>query len=69
MSGLADRLVTAATRAIVNAPHDSHDVPDYDVAGRQAATAVLMTLAESGQVAWAESLAGLAEVIEKGEQG
>lgn len=80
MSDLANRLVTAAGEAIYDEikkyptpPPWSGAIPGFhgatrDDVGRVAAVAVLMTLAESGQVAWAESLAGLAEVIEKGEQ-
>jgi hypothetical protein len=49
MTELAQRLVEAATSEIVNAPHDDHGVPDYEVAGQGAAAAVLRELADTGR--------------------
>jgi hypothetical protein len=71
VSGLADRLVTAAADAIAKSQcerHEEHEYHWHRADGVAAAAAVLRTLAESGQVAWAESLAGLAGVVERGEQ-
>ena len=68
MSGsLANRLVEAA-EAKLNELHAADGVVSYPTAARWATVAVLRTLAESGQVAWAESLAGLADAAEKGER-
>jgi hypothetical protein len=47
MSDLAQELVEVAIDEIVNAPHDDHDVVDYEVAGRRAAGAVLRRLARA----------------------
>lgn len=58
---LADRLVEAAEKAI-----DGHHRSHLGEA-RDAVAAVLMVLARSGQVAWADSLAALAVEVEKGE--
>jgi hypothetical protein len=70
---LAQRLVEAATHEIVNAPHDDHDVPDYEVAGRAAAVAVLRELALAGLLIahdvsdFPKACRALADSIEKGE--
>lgn len=76
---LTQRLVEAAGEAVFNEikkwptpPPFSGALPGFAGAtqqdvGRRAAVAVLMELAQSGQVAWADSLAGLADSIERGE--
>ena len=72
MSDLADRLVTAATTAADKAEVEVYDGrrltrADLRYVSESVVAAVLRTLAESGQVAWAESLAGLADAVLRGE--
>lgn len=70
-NGLVNKLREAAWDEMRDSPftHWSYaDLPSK-AKGRvdRTVAAVLMELAKSGQVAWAESLAGLAVVVEKGE--
>lgn len=73
MSGsLANRLVEAADKVIADAETWKDvrvDPEEREPIVRAVVAAVLMELARSGQVAWADSLAGLAGVVERGEQG
>lgn len=70
---MSGELVSALTRAAAEAMHSARcqcGKPGHVTAYREAASvatvAVLETLARSGQVAWADSLAGLASAVRGG---
>jgi hypothetical protein len=68
---LANRLVEAADRVIADAEtwKDVRVDPEQrEPIVRAVVAVVLMELARSGQVAWSDSLAALAGVVEGGEQ-
>lgn len=70
-NGLTQRLVEAAWSEMKGPPYTNWSYAELPTRAKarvdKTVVAMLRVLAESGQVAWADSLAALAESVERGE--